>query len=72
MHASAINELYTITNRQNEILNIHGKKLNELDERMFNAENNIVILGKQIDCHAKILSNHDEILRRHDEKIEDL
>ena len=72
MHASAINELYTITNRQNEILNIHGKKLNELDERMFNAENNIVILGKEIDCHAKILSNHDEILRRHDENIEDL
>ena len=72
MHASAINELYHITNKHSEILNAHGAKINELDHRMFNAENNIVILGKEIDLHSKILSNHDEILRRHDENIQDL
>jgi chromosome segregation ATPase len=72
MHATAINELYNITNKHSEILNAHGVKINELDERMFNAENNIVILGKEIDVHAKILSNHDEILKNHDENIQDL
>ena len=72
MHASAINDLYNITNKQSEIINIHGLKLNELDKRMYNAENNIVILGKEIDVHSKILSNHDEILKTHDENIEDL
>ena len=72
MHASAINNLYDITNQHGQILNIHGKKLNELDERMFNAENNIVLLGKEIDLHSKILANHDEILKNHDESIHEL
>ena len=69
IHASAINDLYNIANQHNQILNLHGKKLYELDERMFNAENNISILGKEVDVHAKILANHDEILKIHGESI---
>ena len=69
IHASAINHLYNIANQHNQILNLHGKKLYELDERMFNAENNISILGKEVDVHAKILANHDEILKIHGESI---
>ena len=69
IHASAINDLYKIAKEHNQILNLHGKKLYELDERMSNAENNISILGKEVDVHAKILANHDEILKIHGESI---
>ena len=41
-HAKAINDLYSIANEHNKILNLHGQKINELDERMFNAEKNIL------------------------------
>ena len=69
IHASSINDLYNIANQHTQILNLHGKKLYELDERMFNAENNISILGKEVDAHAKILANHDKILKIHGESI---
>ena len=72
IHASAINDLFNITNQHNQILNLHGKKLNELDERMYNAESNISLLGKEVDIHAKILANHDEILKLHGESIGEL
>ena len=65
LHASAINELYKISH-------MHGEKINELDNRMYNAENNISILGREVDIHAKILSNHEQILQKHNESIEEL
>ena len=36
-------------------MNLKGKKLNELDDRMFNVENNINILDKQVNLNSEIL-----------------
>ena len=72
MHASAINNLYHITTQHGKILDLHENKINELDERMYNAENNINILGREVDIHSKILANHDEILKNHNESINEL
>ena len=62
----------TILREHEERLNTHALKINELDERMFYAEKNIHILGKQVDYHSKILANHDEILKNHGECIGEL
>ena len=62
----------SVLREHEERLNIHAIKINELDQRMFHAEQNIYILGKQVDINSKILANHNEILANHSECIGEL
>lgn len=71
-HAMAINDLYGIVNEHNKILNAHGQKINELDQRMYNVENNVMELNKQVSMHANLLSQHGEILESHGKSLKEL
>ena len=72
LHAKAINNLYEIANQHSILINLHGKKLNELDDRMYEVENNIIVLNKQVNIHSEILTQHNEMLNSHSECIKEL
>ena len=72
IHENAINNLYMISKYQGELINLQGKKLVELDDRMLNVEDNIDILNKQVNLHSEILSQHSEILNNQGECIQEL
>ena len=71
-HAMAINELFSISYYQAQVINAQGKKIKELDTRMYIAENNIMYLNKQVEINTEILSHHGEILSNQGKCISEL
>ena len=55
-----------------EILNFHTNILNQLDKRMYNIENNIVLLKEGINLNSKIISSHEERIRMQHKDIQEL